>query len=180
MIYQRNVELNFIADEYIKYSYFSNLYENCVEKMDLKYSSCSYTNKYLLAVIVACIEGQICIDLKNKSWYFWNVQKNDTLNNKSKDCYILLNIYDFLKANKEFFDFITKYFNLWHENKSSEFIYDKFHKKDLEENFRQLMGAIKEDIKTAKNENDKNVVEIYSNLYDILICFFSYPKEISF
>lgn len=179
MAYQRVDEINFTVDEYIKYSYFNNLYENFIEKMDLKYyNNFSYSNKCLLAAIVACIEGQINIDLQNKSWNFYNLDKNYILNNNSKNSYVLLNIYEFIKSNKDFLDFITKYFNLWHENKNSEFTYDKFHKKDLKENFQQLISIIQEDIKKAKNESDEHVDEIYSKLYEILINSFSYSKKI--
>lgn len=162
-------EIRFTVDEYIKYSYFNNLYEYFIEMMDIKDNNVySSVNKYLLASVVACIEGNVYINFQKKSWYFWSLGKNEIVNNCCSNSYLLLSIYDYVKSNKDSFDFITNYFNLWHANKNQEFVYDKFHKKELNENFLQLICIIKEDIKTAINRSDIYVIEILCKLYDML------------
>ncbi len=177
MTYQRVNEVRFTVDEYIKYS-FNSLYDGFIKKMDFNQYDSPYTaDKYLLASIVACIEGQIYIDMQNKTWYFWNVAKIKELNNNANS-YALLNLYEFMKSNEEFYNFIIKYFSLWHENKNSDFTYDIFHKKDLEENFNLLINIIEEDIKNMQNNKDDNLLEVYNKLYDNLISSFCYSKKI--
>jgi len=178
MEYESFNDISLISEDYIKFSGFDSIFENFVYKMDLKdKNQCYISNKYLFATIVACIEGNILIDDINNSWNIWLMQVNSELECSSKSTYILLNIYEFVKSNNEFFNFITEYFNLWHENNISEFTYDKYHKKDLEENYSLLAYIVKEGIEKARNGKEENVEKIYNKLYDILLNAFNDSKR---
>lgn len=186
MLYQSIGNNNFAVDEYIKFYDFDNLYENFknfMEMIDSKNNENhhSYNDKFLLATVVGCIEGNIQIDMKNNSWYIWlgQYKSSGILDSNQKSQYILLSIYEFIKNHLEFYDFIIKYYNLWHKSnkhEDHEFIYDKYHKQDIQENFQQLLNIINEDIKKARNIMDNYATEPYKILCGTLVSLFSNPK----
>lgn len=162
-------KIKFKTEEYIDVAYYDMLCERFAQKMETRViDSIYFTNKYLTAAIVACIEGHIYLDADNNSWYSWmfDIRKKP----ESENAYLILNIYEFIEQNNEFFDFITKYFNLWHDVEvDSEFIYDVNHRQDLERNYRDLIYVIEKDIKTAKRKKDNYIVELYNSLGNALI-----------
>ena len=181
MSYMPNGEIRFIEDEYIEFSNFDALYESFVNGIDLEdeNNSC-ISNKFLLATLVGCIEGNIEIDIRNNAWHMW-LGKNKVsskLAGDFKSKYMLFTICEFVKENVEIYDFIIKYFNLWHKlnkNDNSEFFYDKYHILDLQRNFQQLIVIINEDINKAKNIMDVCIIEPYKSLYSTLILTFCNP-----
>jgi len=183
MPYQSICNNNFTVDEYIKFYDFDSLYENFKnfrEIIDSEYNVNyhSYNDKFLLATIVGCIEGNIQIDRKNNSWYIWlgQYKASGILDSNQKSQYILSSIYEFMKNHSEFYDFTIKYYNLWHKldkYDNPEFIYDKYHKQDIQENFQLLINIINEDIKKARSIMDNYGAEPYRVLCDTLKSLFS-------
>ncbi len=112
------------------------------------------------AAIVGCIEGNIQIN-KEKSCFtllgMYNI--------KCKEKYLFLSIYDFVKTHSECYNFIIKYFNLWHGGRYEEFTYDEYHKKDLMENFNLMADLIYEEMKQAAEFNDVDVSQKYEDFY---------------
>lgn len=112
------------------------------------------------AAIVGCIEGNIQMN-KEKSCFtllgMYNI--------KCKGKYLFLSIYNFVKTHSEFYNFIVKYFNLWHGGGYEEFTYDEYHKNDLMGNFYMMTDLIFEEMKQADESNDSDVIEKYEDFY---------------
>lgn len=177
MEYCKVDEIKFKADDYIDVAYYDTLYEVFAQKMG-KGAGGAIKDKYLLAVFVACIEGHINLDIDNNSWYNWLYAERK--NCESEGSYLILNIYEFIESDRGFFDFITKYFNLWHDEEKDPYcIYDANHKRQLEENFKDLIYVIEMDIKKAKNKKANYIVELYNKLENVLINTFN-KKNYSF
>lgn len=183
MLCLKTNNINFVADKYIEISDFDNLYEifkNFIDMLDSNHKEeyHLYNDKFLLATVVGCIEGNIQIDMKNNLWYIWfgQYEASGKLDNNQEQPYLFHNIYDVIKNNVEFYDFIIKYYNLWHESNNPEFTYDKYHIQDIQKNFHQLIYIINLDIKNEKNIMSNYIIEPYKTLYATLIGLFSNPK----
>lgn len=147
------------VDEYLKYSCFENLYERFMQKMVFENNyTASDIDKYLLASMLACVEGNVYVDLEKKIWVYWDLESNEIVNKSYADSYLLSSICNYLKSNKRVFNLIIAYFDLWHSGMDSDFKYDRFHKEELEENTEMLIYLIKDDIKTALNKHDAYTV----------------------
>jgi len=181
MSYIPNGEIRFIEDEYIKFSNFDTLYESFVDGIDLKdENNFCISDKYLLATLVGCIEGNIEIDIRNNSYHMWfgKYKVSYKLAGNFKSNYMLFNICEYVKEHVDFYDFIIKYYNLWHKlnkNDNPEFFYDKYHILDLQRNFQLLIFIINEDLNKAKNIMDVCIIEPYKSLYANLIMTFCKP-----
>lgn len=183
MLCQITDKIKFTADRYIKFSDFTNLYESCkdiIKMLDTKHNEIynSYKDQYLLATIVGCIEGNIQIDVHDNSWHFWlgQYEASCKLDGNYKTKYMLLSIYGFVKNHIEYYDFIVKYYNLWHEIDcfdNPEFVYDEYHIQDIQKNFNQLICIIDEDVEKARNPYDYSVVETYKTIYVSLMRLFN-------
>lgn len=175
-------ENDFMADQYMKFSDFDLLYEGFVDIIDYEDKiNCCLGNKYLLSAIIGCIEGTIEINIKENSWHIWLGQHraSSKLDGNFESTYMLINIYQFIENHIGAYDFIFKYYNLWHKldrNDNKEFMYDKYHIQYIQENYRQLMLMINIDIEKAKNIMDDYVFEMYKALYATLIRLFSNIK----
>jgi hypothetical protein len=156
-------EYRYFINEYIKISNFNDLYN--------KFLTISYADRYMLLAFAACVEGDINIDLKTKSWSVCNAKKYVVLNNNVEASYIFINICNYIKSNERYYNFIITYFNLWHGNESPYFSYDKYHKNDLENNLIQLIDVIKEDTDKLKNNEDKKFAEKYLEKCNALMDF---------
>nr|WP_312579025.1 hypothetical protein [Sedimentibacter sp.] len=179
-------ETMLIADKYTKFYNFDDLYKSFkdyIEKLNFKkndnYDLCY--DKYLLAAVVGCIEGNIKIDTTNSSWYIWFGQYHASykVDSNKKFPYILLSIYEFIKNHVEYYNFIIKYYNLWHrvpKYENPEFYYDEFHILDMQDNYKQLMCTMYKDIKNAGNNLDNYVIFSYEALYNALVNLFDKSK----
>lgn len=177
---KENNESRYKVDKYIKYQYFSILYGKFITNMgfenkDLFSGDC----KYLFASVIACIEGNVNVDCEEKSWCLWNMEKNEMVKKICLNSCVLKSICDYVKSNSWFYDFITKYFNVWHDSNNPEFVYDIFHKSEMEDNIKQLILIIRKDIETALLEHDNYIVETFNKLHDQLNSLFDCSKEIS-
>jgi len=171
-----------MANEYTKFNSFDNLYErfkNYIENLDFGKDVAYrlYYDKHLLAAVVGCIEGNIRIDVKNSSWYIWygDNRVSHKIDGKNKFPYILFSICQFLKCNVEYYNFIIKYFNLWHNAKeceNSEFSYDEYHFLDMQDNYKQLMTTLNMDIRNAGNNDDSYFAFSYEALCSVLMTLF--------
>jgi len=181
MSYIPNGEIRFNEDEYIKFSNFNSLYESFVDGIDLEdENNFCISDKCLLATLVGCIEGNIEIDIRNNSYHMWlgKYKVSSKLVGDFKSNYMFFSIYEFVKEHVEFYDYIIKYYNLWHKlnkNDNPEFFYDKYHILDLQRNFQQLILIINEDLNKAKNIMDVCIIEPYKSLYTALIMTFCKP-----
>jgi len=174
--FKRSTKLN--SNKYVEFHSFDNLYEEfekVVKNHDYKLNNSKYLicDKYLLASIIGCIEGNIQIDIDNNSWYIWFGQYHAgyKVDNDNKFPYIMLSIYEFIKSHEEYYNFMTRYYDLWHnvpKFDNLEFIYDEYHILDMNDNCEQLINIIYKDNKSASERLDNNVVVSYEVLYDFL------------
>jgi hypothetical protein len=171
MQYKSDFDTALIADEYVKFQNFNNLYE----------SYNMYVDKFLLASVVGCIEGNIKIDVSKKSWYIWfgQYQINYKLPSDDKYSYILFSIYEYMKNHDEYYKLIIKYYNLWHGDSNYEnqdFLYDDYHRLDTQDNYKQLISIILVDFHNAENNLDSCTMLLYKKLYIFLTRLFGMSK----
>lgn len=115
-------------------------------------------NPSIIAAIVGCIEGIIQTG-KDKTYFtFMGIYKIKCSSN-----YLFISIYNFIKNNNNVFDYIVKYFNLWHGCENEEFTYDEYCMDDLCNNFDGLAALLWEESKLASELNDKEAIEAYNN-----------------
>lgn len=177
-----NCNTNLISDGYVKFYNFNNLYENfnsLIHNKEYKYNNNYnfYCDKYLLATVVGCIEGNIKIDTDSNSWYIWFGQYHAgyKVDSNKKFPYILLSIYEFIKNHIEYYNFITKYYDLWHsvpKYENLEFFYDEYHILDMQDNYKNLLSTMDKDIKTADSNMDNYIIVSYEILYSSLLKLF--------
>lgn len=152
---QYNKNDNIFVEKYIEISEFNKLKDSS--------DMCSGFNpddSYFMAAVVACIEGNIQFCPEEKVWNAW--LGNNKINFKhGKNDYIFLSIYDFVKNNKSFFSFITKYFDLWHGKNHPDYTYDEYHKRELKCNFHELNVLINNDLEQAFSNCDYKVATQY-------------------
>ncbi|MEA5096863.1 hypothetical protein SDC9_54211 [bioreactor metagenome] len=147
----------FIVEKYIEISEFEKLKQS---KCDTCCSGFHSDDSYFMAAVVACIEGNVQFCPEEKTWNAW--LGNKEINFKpGADAYIFLSIYDFVKNNKSFFSFITKYFDLWHSKRHSDYTYDEYHKRELKGNFHELTTLINNDLEQAFLHKDYEVASQY-------------------
>lgn len=154
---QYNKDDKFIVEKYIEISEFEKLKQS---KWDTCCSGFHLDDCYFMAAVVACIEGNVQFCSEKKTWNAWLGSKE--INFKpGADAYIFLSIYDFVKNNKSFFSFITKYFDLWHSKRHSDYTYDEYHKRELKGNFYELTTLINNDLEQAFLHKDYEVASQY-------------------
>jgi hypothetical protein len=153
---QYNKDDKFYVEKYIEISEF--------EKLKRSNDMCCYgfnsDDSYFMAAVVACIEGNVQFCPEKKTWNAWLGCNEINFKPGDKD-YTFLSIYDFVKNNKSFFSFITKYFDLWHSKRHSEYTYDEYHKRELKGNFHELNTLIDNDLKLAFLQRDYKVASQY-------------------
>lgn len=153
---QYNEDDKFFVEKYIEISEFEKLKQS----RDMDCSGFNSDDSYFMAAVVACIEGNVQFCPEEKTWNAW--LGNNEINFKPGDeDYIFLSIYDFVKNNKSFFSFITKYFDLWHSKNHSDYTYDEYHKRELKGNFYELTALINNDLKQAFMQRDYKVASQY-------------------
>lgn len=165
-----------LIKSYIDSANFHSLYDDAIEMFGLeKEQNCNNyilnIDKTLLLVIVACIEGNIDLDVNNNSWNIWIGVNNikNKVDYKGENTYMLLSIYNFIKSNKGISNYIIEYFNLWHnKDDNDEFTYDKYHIDNIRENFSKLISIIKKDINKALTKKDSQVINTYSILNNVI------------
>jgi hypothetical protein len=181
-----NCNTNLISDGYVKFYNFDDLYENyesLLRNQEYKYNNnhnfCC--DRYLLATVVGCIEGNIKIDVESNSWYIWFGQYHAgyKVDSNKKFPYILLSIYEFIKNHDEYYNFIKKYYDLWHcvpKYENLEFFYDEFHIMDMQDNYKNLLTTMNRDLKIAKKNMDNCIIMTYEILYSSLLKLFFSQK----
>lgn len=146
--------IKFSVDNYVEITCFKDLINN-------------KENPYIIAAIIAYVEGIINSNKTNDYYSFANMYKV-----KCKGNYMFLNIYKFIKNNENAYNYIMNYFNLWHNNNYEEFSYDEFNKNDLSNNFYELVSLLYEERNVAVNLKDNKEAEAYAviinNLYELL------------
>lgn len=147
----------FLVEKYIEISEFEKLKHSEEDNDGLGFNS---ADSYLTAAIVACIEGNIQFCTEERTWNAW-LGTSEINFKPGEDGYIFLSIYDFIKNNKSFFSFITKYFDLWHSKRHSDFTYDEYHKRELKGNLYELKTLINNDLKQAFMRRDYKVARQY-------------------
>ncbi|MDD2494921.1 MAG: hypothetical protein PHE29_06985 [Tissierellia bacterium] len=154
-------EYSYLINEYIEISDFDTL---CNTFLNIP-----YVDKYMLSVFVAYIEGHITVDLDTKSWYLIISNKYLVLNKNVESPYVFINLYNYIKSNKVFFDFIIKHFNLWHGKRNPCFEYDNYHKSDLKNNLIKMVCFIKDEMNVLKlDENNKKYLNMFYSLLDFV------------
>lgn len=146
MINSKKAVIELAVDNYINITDFSKLNYDDIDP-------------YLIAAIVGCIEGVIQINKEESYITFIDMYKI----NCSGD-YKFFNIYNLIKKHKDYYNYIVKYFNLWHGNDSKEFTYDEYHKNDLSNNFFEIVSLMIEEKIIAIENNNQDVIHMYSNL----------------
>ena len=123
-------------------------------------------NPLLIASITGCVEG-IIQPVRDKTCFtFIGIYKIECSSN-----YLFLNIYNFIKNNNKVFNYIIKYFNLWHGCENRDISYDDYNKRDLCNNFNHLAEILYEEGKLASILKDDRVAEEYNVFYDALSSF---------
>lgn len=156
-----------VVDRYIEISDFEKL--NLINRNILEKCEEKSVDNWLMAAIIGCIEGNIQMCLEKKSWFSWyGVHNLSFVSNSSRSNYTFLSIYNFVKSNNTLYNFITKYFNLWHSKEQAVFTYDEYHKTELNKNFQNLLKLINNDIELAVKCSDQEAVNQYRSFKDRL------------
>ncbi|MEL7647429.1 MAG: hypothetical protein AAGU76_05020 [Sedimentibacter sp.] len=143
----------FPVERYIEITDFERLFDDSIS---------GGNGRFLAASLAGCIEGNIQLCVTKKIWSAWlgyNEICCEPINGKPR--YTFLSIYNFVKSNKCFFDFLVRYFNLWHGKEFSEFTYDSYHIGELKENYKHLVRMINHDLEQAVKNKDQEVLERY-------------------
>lgn len=154
-------EHSYLINEYLEISDFDTL---CNIFLDVP-----YVDKYMISAFVAYLEGHIIVDLNTNLWYLSSFKKILILHNNVEPSYFFISIYNYIKSNEVFYDFIIKYFNLWHGKENACFQYDKFHKNELINNFKNMIYLINHDINSLEqDENNKKYINMFNSLLDVV------------
>lgn len=160
-----------LIEAYIKTSDFDKLLfiSKCKSNANAKEEDVEYNQ--LIASFVACIEGNIEIDFKNKLLCFWLGEYNVNLriDDRNSNKYFFEIISNLVKLDRDFYSYIKKYFNLWHQNNDSEFTYDKYHRKELANNLKNLLYLLNDDLEKLNKSNDINKYNEISNIVHSII-----------
>lgn len=146
MINRTNSLIKFEIDNYINISDFAQLINDD-------------TDPFLIAAIIGCLEGNIQLNIDKSYFTFINMYKINCTDN-----YKFSYVYSLIKRHRDYYDYIVKYFNLWHGNEFDYFNYDEYHKNDLNNNFFEIVSLIRDESIMAKENNDQDVINMYSNL----------------
>ncbi len=138
-------EMLFCVDNYIDTSDFGKLIGKISD------------NPWLIATIIGCVEGIIKPARDKTHFTIIGMYKV-----KCSEGYLFLNIYNSIKNNSKLFNYIVRYFNLWHGNENEDITYDEYNKKDLSNNFMELNELLWEESELASGTNDENAIEAYS------------------
>ena len=153
-----------LREEIVSMDSFVDTYVNINEFKDIMLDIGSDT--FYFAAAIACIEGIIKI---NKDHLTFLGMYKIKLNNNYK----FLGLYNFLKNNTKYYEYIVNYFNVWHSNKNELFSYDEYNKMDLIKNYYELECQLIEERELAKfSENDK-ILDAYSFFCNNLTTFSS-------
>ena len=143
--------MTFFVDDYVDVLDFEKL----VDKTE--------ADPLLIASIIGCVEG-IIQPVKDKAYFtFIGMYKVECSGN-----YLFLNIYKFIKNNNKIFNYIVKYFNLWHGCENQDISYDDYNKRDLCNNFNQLAELLCDEGKLALELKDDKLAEEYNAFYNAL------------
>ncbi len=135
----------FSVDNYVDTSDFEKLIDKTVN------------NPSLIASIIGCVEG-IIQPVKDKNYFtIMGMYKVECSGN-----YLFLSVYNFIKNNNKLFNYIARYFNLWHGREYEDISYDEYNKMDLSNNFNELTELLWEEGKLASDLNDKAAIEAYN------------------
>ncbi|MGB4437674.1 MAG: hypothetical protein WBJ13_00310 [Sedimentibacter sp.] len=171
MVRENNV-ISFDINKYIKISDFGKM--NLFNEYSIKNGEQQIVNSCLNACIIGCIEGNIEICLENRSCSTWLGARNISfLPDPKHPKYLFFSIYSFVKSNCTYYNFIKKYFDLWHSKEQSNFTYDDYHKIELNNNFQKLLKLINTDIEQALEINDYEAVNFYNSLHRRLTSVFA-------
>ena len=157
----RKEEEVFLVNKYIEISDFGKFIA-FDESTKLCEEGCG--DKILMAAIVGLIEGNIELCIEKGIWKVWLRNDEVKFNSPSSSSrYIFLSIYNYIKSNNTIFNFIIRYFNLWHSKEHSEFTYDNYHKKELLKNFQDMIKIINMDLEKAHAIDDNDAVLKYKS-----------------
>lgn len=143
--------MTFSVDEYVDILNFEGL----VSKTE--------ANPLLIASVAGFVEGIIQPMRDKKYFTIIGIYKVEC-----RDNYLFLNIYNFIKNNNKIFDYIIKYFNLWHGCENQYFSYDEYNKRDLCNNFNYLAELLYDERKLASKLKNDRIVEQYNEFYSAL------------
>lgn len=121
-----------------------------------------FTNGFLMAAAAGMIEGNIQINKKHNFVTLLDIYNIEFSNTD----FIFLSMFNLVKNHSEIYNFIVKYFNMWHSGKFDKFTYDNYHINDLKNNFNELVFLIQEELKCAIKDNNYEVVGIYEGFID--------------
>lgn len=156
MITSSVIDLRIVVENYIKITNFNDL------------SIKTKNNPILLATFVGCIEG-IIAPCEDKDYFtIFEMEKKEFQSE-----YMFSEIYMLIRENKNYFNHIVKYFNMWHGKDVEIFEYDDYHIQDIMNNFFKLKLCLVDEYNLAKKNNDKSTIELYEQslrLLAILIC----------
>lgn len=145
MINSKIAGILFGVDNYVDVSDFDRLIDKTVN------------NPSLIAAIIGCIEG-IIQPARDKTYFaimgMYKVECSGS--------YLFLDVYNFIKDNSRLFDYIVRYFNLWHGCEYEDISYDEYNKRDLSNNFNGLTALLWEESKLASELNDKEAIKAYN------------------
>jgi len=174
ILVRENNVMSFDINKYIEISDFGKM--NLFNEYNNEYNNeeRQIVNSFLNACIIGCIEGNIKMCLENKSCVTWLGDCDiNFLPDPRHPKYVFLSIYSFVKSNCTYYNFIKKYFDLWHSKEQSYFTYDEYHKIELNNNFQKLLKLINTDIEQALEINDYETVNLYNSLHNKLISSFA-------
>ncbi|NYB75160.1 hypothetical protein HZF24_13510 [Sedimentibacter hydroxybenzoicus DSM 7310] len=124
-----------------------------------------FNNMFFVVAAVGIIEGNIQVSKEDNRITLLDIYN---VNCKNSD-YIFLSLYNLIKSNSDLYNYIVKYFNLWHGREFKEFTYDNYHKNELKNNFNQLISLIYDELKYAIKNKDYETISIYESfLYNII------------
>lgn len=124
-----------------------------------------FNNMFFVVAAVGMIEGNIQVSKEDNRITLLDIYNVSCKNSN----YIFLSLYNLIKSNSNLYNYLIKYFNLWHGGEFKEFTYDNYHKIELKNNFNQLISLICDELKYAIKNKDYETISIYESfLYDII------------
>lgn len=147
--------MTFCVDDYVDILDFEKL----VDKTE--------ANPLLIASIISCVEG-IIQPVKGKAYFtVIGMYKVEYSGN-----YLFLNVYNFIKNNNKIFNYIIKYFNLWHGCENQDISYDEYNKRDLCYNFSKLEELLIDESRLALKSKDYGLAKDYNVFLNTLLALY--------
>jgi hypothetical protein len=146
MIIQKITREEMLMERYVSFIDFEDIMNNM---------ECD--DPFYVASIVACMESVVQLDKEFMTFInMFSIKYNSN--------YKFYSLYELIKNNSKLYNYIVKYFNLWHMGKHEVFSFDEYSKSDLLSNYYELASLVMEEREYARISNDKEIYDFYNLL----------------